>query len=144
MDVMREIREQTGAAMLLISHDLGLVAGTAERVLVMYGGRILESGAVADIFYRTRNPYTRGLLRSIPRGRRQGQRLTPITGAPPSPLDMPVGCPFQPRCSMAVERCRSAVPDLDQVDYTVSAPSAHRSRCWRHAELDEWHLEEST
>ena len=126
MEAMRAAQRVTGAAMILITHDLGLVAGSADRIHVMYGGRIFEKGDLEDIFYNSRNPYTRALLESIPSlGARSTDRLRPIPGSPPSLLHPPAGCPFRPRCSMAVEHCIEAVPDL------VAVGDQHDSRCFR-------------
>jgi oligopeptide/dipeptide ABC transporter ATP-binding protein len=126
MEAMRAAQKVTGAAMILITHDLGLVAGSADRIHVMYGGRIFEKGYLEDIFYNSRNPYTRALLASIPSlGARSTHRLRPIPGNPPSLLRPPEGCPFRPRCSLALEHCREAVPDL------VSVGDGHDSRCFR-------------
>ena len=102
LDLLRRLRERTGAAMVLITHDLGVVAGVADRVIVMYAGRVVESGSVRDVFYRPGHPYTVGLLASVPRldeGARR--RLRRIPGQPPSLVDLPAGCPFHPRCSFA-------------------------------------------
>ena len=125
MEVMAEVRELTGAAMLLITHDLGLVAGTADRIQVMYAGRIFERGTTNEIFYGSRNPYTRGLMNSIPRVDNAGERLTPIPGAPPSLLALPAGCAFRPRCADAADVCRASAADLIQIGET------HHSRCHR-------------
>ena len=111
LDVLKTAKEATGAAVVLITHDLGVVAGFADRVAVMYAGRIVEIGDVDDVFYRPRMPYTLGLLGSIPRldvGRRQ--RLTPIDGHPPSLVHLPSGCPFWPRCPLRIEKCLQAEP----------------------------------
>ena len=113
MEVLADIQERVGAAMLLITHDLGLVAGTADRVQVMYGGRVFERGPVRQVFYQPSNPYTRGLLSSLPRvdGTRDDE-LVPIPGAPPSLLNMPKGCSFGPRCPYRTEVCVERPADL--------------------------------
>ena len=98
MEVLRDVREATGTAMMLITHDLGLVAGAADRVHVMYAGRLFEAGPVDRIFYRSRNPYTLALLGSIPPLDHRRARLDAIPGSPPSLLQPPSGCPFGPRC----------------------------------------------
>jgi len=123
MEVLRDVQEATGSAMLLITHDLGLVAGAADRVQVMYASRLVETGAVDDIFYRSRNPYTRALLDSIPDLVSDTDRLIPIPGNPPSLLNPPSGCPFRPRCSMASEVCAESVPVLATVG------DGHATRC---------------
>jgi oligopeptide/dipeptide ABC transporter ATP-binding protein len=106
-------RNETGAAMVLITHDLGVVAGQADRVLVMYAGKPVEIGTVSDIYYEPRMPYTLGLLGSLPRlDADQQERLTPIAGAPPSLINLPPGCPFAPRCPLAQAICDEVEPEL--------------------------------
>jgi peptide/nickel transport system ATP-binding protein len=133
LDVLRTAKETTGAAIVLITHDLGVVAGFADRVAVMYAGRIVEIGDVDEVFYRPRMPYTLGLLGSIPRldvGHRQP--LTPIEGSPPSLLHLPPGCPFNPRCPLRIQECLEAEPAL----LPISAdPPAHRAACHRREEV---------
>ncbi|MET9781026.1 ABC transporter ATP-binding protein [Nocardiopsis alba] len=113
LDALQRARRETGAALVLITHDLGVVAGQVDRVGVMYAGRIMEMGSVEEVFYRPRMPYALGLLGSLPRldGDR-GDRLTPILGAPPSLRDLPSGCGFAPRCPMARDRCHEEEPRL--------------------------------
>ncbi|WP_431896092.1 dipeptide ABC transporter ATP-binding protein [Nonomuraea sp. bgisy101] len=131
LDVLRTARRETGAAIVMITHDLGVVAGLADRVLVMYAGRVVETGPVDDVYYRTRMPYTMGLLASIPRLDEGGrQALVPIKGQPPSPAALPPGCPFHPRCPHAVEACVKAEPALEPVD-----TPRHLAACIRAAEL---------
>ncbi len=116
LEALRVAREATGAAMVLITHDLGVVAGQADRVAVMYAGRVVETGTVDDVFARPRMPYTLGLLGSSPRlDVDRPERLTPIAGAPPSAESVPVGCPFAPRCPLARERCTVEEPELRPV-----------------------------
>ncbi len=130
VEVMQAAQEATGAAIMMITHDLGLVAGLADRVQVMYGGRIVEAGSTDDIFYRSLNPYTRGLMRSIPQlGPRRADRLVPIAGTPPSLVNLPQGCAFNPRCEYRTDIC-DEVPDLATV-----APG-HQSRCHHSADLE--------
>jgi oligopeptide/dipeptide ABC transporter ATP-binding protein len=117
LDALRTARAATGAAMLLITHDLGVVAGQADRVLVMYAGRAVETGSVEDVFLSPRMPYTLGLLGSSPRlDADRTVPLTPIAGAPPSAEDVLSGCPFAPRCPLASSRCRVEEPLLRPVD----------------------------
>jgi oligopeptide/dipeptide ABC transporter ATP-binding protein len=131
LEVLRTAQEETGAATILITHDLGVVAGFADRVLVMYAGRPVETGGVDDIYYRPRMPYTLGLLGSLPRlDASEKQRLTPIKGSPPSLVNPPPGCPFGPRCPMHVAECDVKEPDLVAVD----GPD-HSAACIRSAEL---------
>jgi oligopeptide/dipeptide ABC transporter ATP-binding protein len=117
LEVLKTAQDETGAATVLITHDLGVVAGMVDRVLVMYAGRAVEKGSVDDVFYRPRMPYSIGLLGSMPRidaGDRQ--RLTPIKGAPPSLINPPPGCPFGPRCPLHYAKCDEQEPDLYPVD----------------------------
>ncbi|MGW4637002.1 dipeptide ABC transporter ATP-binding protein [Sphaerisporangium sp. NPDC004334] len=131
LEVLKKAQRETGAAIVLITHDLGVVAGFADRVLVMYAGREAESGTVRDVYHRSRMPYTIGLLGSVPR-LDAGERLplTPIDGAPPCPSRLPPGCPFEPRCPMAVAACARSEPAPAQV-----APG-HRAACHRSGDLD--------
>ena len=130
LDVLRTARDVTGAGVLIITHDLGVVAEFADRALVMYAGRAVETAPVADLYTRRRMPYTAGLLGSVPRlEARQGARLVPIPGAPPSLSALPTGCPFTPRCPLAVAECSAAEPELSAV-----GPD-HRVACIRHEEV---------
>ncbi len=130
METLAEAQAETGAAMILITHDLGLVAGVADRVQVMYGGRVFERGVTRDVYYKPTNPYTRGLLQSIPRldGERD-HRLAPIPGTPPSILRMPDGCAFQPRCVFRTEVCANEPAELELIG------EDHWSRCHNTASL---------
>ena len=131
LEVLKTAQDETGAATVLITHDLGVVAGMVDRVLVMYAGRAVEKGTVEDVFYRARMPYSIGLLGSMPRidaGERQ--RLTPIKGSPPSLINPPPGCPFGPRCPLHYAQCDVAEPDLRQVD-----GAGHLAACIRVDEL---------
>lgn len=113
LEVLKTAQKETGAAIIMITHDLGIVAGMSERVVVMYAGRPVEEGAVDDIFYRPRMPYTIGLLGTVPRLDQASEGALPILeGNPPSVVDLPPGCPFAPRCPMVVEACTTAEPDL--------------------------------
>ncbi len=132
MEVLADIRAETGAAMILITHDLGVVAGAAERIQVMYGGRIFERGTTNQVFYDPANPYTRGLLSSMPRVDSIGERLVPILGTPPSIMNMPAGCSFGPRCEYATDVCRETPAMLEPVGLD------HESRCHHTAELPAW------
>jgi peptide/nickel transport system ATP-binding protein len=126
LEVLDTALEETGAAMVLITHDLGVVAGVADRVLVMYAGRPVEVGGVEDIYYEPRMPYTLGLLGSLPRVDNAGrERLTPIVGSPPSMVNMPPGCPFGPRCPLHIPECDAAEPPLLQVG------AGHTAACIR-------------
>jgi peptide/nickel transport system ATP-binding protein len=132
LEAIKAAQKETGAALVLITHDLGVIAGVADRVLVMYAGRAVEIGDVDDVFYRPRMPYTVGLLNSLPRmDTDEKTRLTPIVGSPPSLQNLPSGCPFHPRCPLAIEECSGAEPEL--VD--VGGQSLHRAACIRSDEL---------
>jgi peptide/nickel transport system ATP-binding protein len=131
LEVLKAAKDETGAATVLITHDLGVVAGMVDRVLVMYAGRAVEKGTVEDIFYRPRMPYSIGLLGSMPRvDATDRQRLTPIKGSPPSLINPPPGCPFGPRCPLHYAKCDEAEPDLYQVDGVE-----HSAACIRADEL---------
>jgi oligopeptide/dipeptide ABC transporter ATP-binding protein len=122
---LREAQQKTGAAMILITHNLGLIAQLADRVVVMYAGRIMESGRVMDIFDRPAHPYTAGLMKSIPKRGGRGGRLIPIPGNPPTVIGDMVGCPFAPRCDTAHGRkeCTTQRPPL------VAVGEGHESAC---------------
>ena len=126
LETLLKVQEETGAAIMMITHDLGVVAGMAARVQVMYGGTVVESGPVEDIFLEPRMPYTIGLLGSVPNPELLGKPLTPIHGSPPSLLNPPPGCSFGPRCPLVEPACRAAEPEL------VPAPTPrHSARCRR-------------
>lgn len=136
LEVLADIREETGAAMILITHDLGVVAGASDRIQVMYGGRIFERGTTNDVFYDPQNPYTRGLLESMPRVDAVGERLVPIHGSPPSILNMPDGCAFAPRCDFVTSVCNESSATLQLVS------AGHESRCHRTGDLPAFRPEE--
>jgi oligopeptide transport system ATP-binding protein len=130
LELLDELRAATGMGLVLITHDLGVAAETADRVAVMYAGRIVETGPAVEVLTRPGHPYTEGLLASLPQGEgRLGRRLAPIAGAPPSLSRIPPGCPFHPRCPYAVERCRSELPPLAEV------AGGRVSACWRAEEV---------
>jgi oligopeptide/dipeptide ABC transporter ATP-binding protein len=133
LETLEKAQEETHAAIVLITHDLGVVAGMADEVLVMYAGRAVEIGTVDDIYYRQRMPYTLGLIGSLPRLDVEGETLTPITGAPPSLINLPPGCPFSPRCPLARQRCLEEEPPL----YETTSPG-HVAAChfWQELEGD--------
>jgi oligopeptide/dipeptide ABC transporter ATP-binding protein len=133
LEVLKTAQEETGAATVLITHDLGVVAGMVDKVLVMYAGRAVEKGNVEDVFYRARMPYTIGLLGSMPRiDAGEKTRLTPIKGSPPSLINVQPGCPFGPRCPLHYAECDVAEPDLRRVD-----GQNHTAACIRVEELVE-------
>src|SRR3954454_23116540 len=134
LEVLQTALSETGAAMVMITHDLGVVAGIADRVLVMYAGRPVEIGSVEDIYYEPRMPYTLGLLGSLPRlDAPTRERLTPILGAPPSLVNMPPGCPFAPRCPLHIAECDEAEPPLFQVGH------GHTAACIRTEKVERAH-----
>jgi peptide/nickel transport system ATP-binding protein len=132
LDVLKVAKEATGAAIVMITHDLGVVAGFADRVMVMYAGKPVETGTVDELYYTPQMPYTIGLLGSIPRIDEEGAKhaLVPIEGNPPSLVNLPPGCPFRARCPVAVPICASAEPEL-----TPAAGDDHPSACHRRGEL---------
>ena len=131
LEVIKLAQQETGAAVILITHDLGIVAGLADDVLVMYAGRPVEYGAVEDIFYRPMMPYTMGLLAAVPRpDLDRSHRLVPIDGSPPSLVALPPGCPFAPRCPIVEPACAEAEPPLTAVD-----AQHHRAACVRAKEI---------
>jgi oligopeptide/dipeptide ABC transporter ATP-binding protein len=134
LEVMKRVQQETQAATIMITHDLGIVAEMCDRVLVMYAGHIVESGDVTTIFRSPRHPYTIGLMNSLPKLTEDEEWLEPITGAPPSLIDLPPGCPFHPRCFLARERCREANPPLVQVE-GAGPVTAHMSACFFSEEL---------
>jgi peptide/nickel transport system ATP-binding protein len=124
---IRELRDETGAAIMLVTHDLGVVAEIADRVAVMYAGRIVEEGRLDEVFYDPQHPYTWGLLGSIARvDRDRPRRLPAIPGAPPSPTDKPEGCDFRPRCPYEFEPC----PRTPGLERRGGGTAGHRDRCW--------------
>ncbi|MGB7980436.1 MAG: ABC transporter ATP-binding protein [Candidatus Nanopelagicales bacterium] len=125
MDLLQELKDETDMGLILITHDLGVVADVADRILVMYAGRTMERGSVDEIYANTANPYTYGLLQSIPKLDQRIERLPAIKGLPPSLYRVPAGCAFNPRCPMAVDKCRTGEPP-DLVDVGAD----HTSRCW--------------
>ena len=133
LEVLEQAQEATGAAIVLITHDLGMVAGTADRITVMYAGRAVETGSIYDVFGHPRHPYTLGLLESLPRLDDSGlERLVPIPGSPPSMVHPPPGCAFHPRCRFARTMCREETPCLHRIEGT-----AQRSACHFAEQLDE-------
>ncbi|HEX9561291.1 MAG TPA: ABC transporter ATP-binding protein [Candidatus Dormibacteraeota bacterium] len=125
LDLLRQVNREFGTATILITHNLGVVAGMCERVMVMYAGRIVESGPTVDVFAHPKHPYTWSLLRSIPRlDEERHEALKPIEGLPPDLINLPPGCAFHPRCTFKIERCSRDVPALTRVGDTQLAA------CW--------------
>ncbi len=125
LQLLKEIQREMGMSVMLITHDLGVVSEIADRVEVMYAGRIFEYGPIEDIFAKMRNPYTRGLMNSIPQLTEKRSRLHAIPGQVPDPMDLPAGCKFHPRCYLMIEDCKKEEPPLFQVN------GDHFSRCIR-------------
>jgi len=125
LELLRDLVRANNSSMMLITHDLGVVARYADRINVMYAGRIVERGTAEEIFHHPKHPYTLGLMESMPRlDQAPGSRLTPIPGQPPDLSDPPPGCPFHPRCRFAEARCRSERPPLEQIT------DNHWKACW--------------
>jgi len=125
LELMRTLRAELGTAIILITHDLGVVAELADEVIVMYAGRVVERCEVARLFAEPQHPYTIGLLGSIPRLHLAQERLAAIEGFVPDPAALPSGCRFHPRCPFAVEKCRQQEPELEEVFQD------HFTACWR-------------
>jgi oligopeptide/dipeptide ABC transporter ATP-binding protein len=125
LDLMRTLREETGTAIILITHDLGVVAELADDVAVMYAGRIVERAGVAQLFANPQHPYTIGLLGSIPRLHLEQDRLAAIEGQVPGPFSTGAGCRFEPRCPFAIEKCRLEDPRL------LTIEAGHEAACWK-------------
>jgi peptide/nickel transport system ATP-binding protein len=128
LDLMRQLNREFGTAILLITHDLGVVAEMCDRVVVMYAGQVVEEADRRRLFKDPKHPYTRGLLQSIPKLDEQKKRLYAIPGQVPSPLNMPKGCRFAPRCEFATDLCRQKEPPL------LPTEEGHLSRCFLHQE----------
>ncbi len=126
VEIVKELKRKIGMAIIWITHDLGVVAGLAERVIVMYAGQIVEEAEVHELYTKPHHPYTLGLLRSIPRlDLGKGEKLIPIDGLPPDLVDMPKGCPFAARCEYRIDKCMTENPPAEYVT------PAHRVACWR-------------
>lgn len=119
-----KIRDKKGTAIILVTHDLGVVAQSCDRVIVMYGGMSMETGTVTSIFHQPKHPYTQSLLRAIPTLRVNNEGLYSIPGQPPSLSDLPPGCPFWPRCELAIPICKKTTPPM------FSVSNDHEARCW--------------
>ena len=123
LKLMNDLKREHGTSILFITHDLGVIAGMCSRVLVMYGGVVVEEGTVREIFYEPKHPYTWGLLRSIPQKSGEKRKLIPIPGSPPDLIAPPPGCPFVARCPYAMNICNSALPEMTRLSQT------HCARC---------------
>ena len=127
LEVMERLQAEFGTAIVMITHDMGVIADVADDVVVMYAGTAMEKAERRELFYHNHHPYTEGLLASIPRpGDDRHKRLLPIHGTPPSLIQLPTGCPFNPRCPYAFDRCRTETPPLA----SVHGRTDHLSACW--------------
>ena len=124
LELMQDLQKKLGMAIIMVTHDLGVIADMCDEIIVMYGGRVCERGTAEDIFYRPAHEYTKGLLRSIPNVDRMGQRLVPIPGTPINLLNMPKGCAFCPRCENAMKIC------LEEKAPEMQMPDGHFASCW--------------
>jgi oligopeptide transport system ATP-binding protein len=124
LDLMKDLQNRLNTSIVLITHNMGVVANIAQKVAVMYGGRLVETGLVDEIFYESANPYTQGLLDSIPNVSRDEEKLKTIPGTPPDLTEPPKGCPFAPRCPKAMKVCLEYEPPR------VDLSETHWSRCW--------------
>jgi oligopeptide/dipeptide ABC transporter ATP-binding protein len=129
LDLLRDLKQTLNMALILISHDLGVIAEMADRIAVMYGGSIMEYAPVSEIFRHSRNPYTRGLLKSLPYHQKPKTRFKTIPGQVPDPLNLPAGCKFHPRCDMVIDICRDVEPGFEEVS------PGHWSKCHRSREM---------
>jgi len=126
LELMKDLKDRLNTSIILITHDLGVVADLCSRIIVMYGGLIMEEGSADDIFYRAKHPYTHGLIKSIPKITQKGdkEKLCPIPGSPPDLLNPPKGCPFASRCDSAMKICMEKMPEYTFVE------QGHRAACW--------------
>jgi oligopeptide/dipeptide ABC transporter ATP-binding protein len=125
LELVKKLGEETGTAVLIITHNLGVVARYADRVNVMYAGKIIERGTAREIYTNPRHPYTIGLLNSVPRlDEPRKEQLAPIEGSPPDLIGLPIGCAFRPRCKYAIDRCAVEYPPLLEV------AEGHTAACW--------------
>ena len=124
LDLLVDLKERFAMSVLFITHDLGVLAGVADRVAVMYGGNILEEGPIKAVFERPAHPYTQGLLRAVPRIDRPSEEIQGIPGAVPTATAWPTGCRFHPRCAQRIDRCSSDIPP------SFAAGAGHSARCW--------------
>ena len=138
LQLMKDLTKQLGVALVIITHNLGVVARYADRVNVMYAGKIIESGDAEAIYHNPSHPYTLGLLRSVPRlDQPRREKLDPIDGQPPDLTRLDGGCAFRPRCRFKVDRCAGEIPPLSSVG------DGHASACWQHGEVQSTHREVS-
>jgi oligopeptide/dipeptide ABC transporter ATP-binding protein len=130
LDLMQRLQREFDTALIMITHDLGVIADIADDVLVMYAGRPVEHTDRRSLYYRPHHPYTKGLLESIPQSTGARERLTPIPGQPPSLINLPTGCSFHPRCTYVMDKCITDGPDLHPVGSVADDGVRHDSACW--------------
>jgi oligopeptide transport system ATP-binding protein len=128
LELMQDLQKKLGMAIIMVTHDLGVIASMCDEIIVMYGGRVCERGTADDIFYRPAHEYTKGLLRSIPKADNMNERLVPIGGTPINLLNMPEGCAFCPRCDAAMKICLRQKPDELRIS------DSHLSSCWKNVQ----------
>ncbi|MFW6208854.1 MAG: oligopeptide/dipeptide ABC transporter ATP-binding protein, partial [Spirochaetota bacterium] len=129
LEIMQKLSDRLGTSLIMITHDLGVVAGMCDRIVVMYAGRIIEEAKTDVLFEEPKHPYTQGLIASVPRlDKKTGQKLSSIPGQPPNLIDLPDCCPFYPRCPHAMDICKNKYPD--QVKSTDSSGNPRRVSCW--------------
>ena len=128
LELMQSLQKKLGMAIIMVTHDLGVIADMCDEIIVMYGGRVCERGTAEDIFYRPAHEYTKGLLKSIPSVDRMGEKLVPIPGTPINLLNMPKGCAFCPRCENAMKIC------IDEIPPEMQMPDGHFASCWMNEE----------
>ncbi|PYZ99080.1 peptide ABC transporter ATP-binding protein [Alteribacter lacisalsi] len=126
LELMKKLRKELDTSILLITHDLGVVAEMVDRVIVMYAGKVVEEGTVFELFKDPKHPYTKGLMESTPKIHELKDELYSIKGTVPTPMNMPSGCRFYPRCAFATDKCRTEAPDIEEVK------PGHRVSCWLH------------
>ena len=124
LELMQDLQKKLGMAIIIVTHDLGVIADMCDEIIVLYGGRVCERGTAEDIFYRPHHEYTKGLLRSIPNVDKIGEKLIPIPGTPINLLNMPKGCAFCPRCENAMKIC------IEEVPQEMQMPDGHYASCW--------------
>ncbi|HPE16132.1 MAG TPA: ABC transporter ATP-binding protein [Oscillospiraceae bacterium] len=130
LELMQDLQKKLGMAIILITHDLGVIASMCQEIIVMYGGRVCERGTADEIFYNPRHEYTKGLLRSIPNAQNLKGKLIPIAGSPVDVLNMPAGCPFAARCDRAMKICLEAMPE------EIVINDEHKASCWMNVRPD--------
>ena len=135
LELLTRLQRELDMSLIMITHDLGVIAGLADQVLVMYAGQAIEKADVRTTYYRPHHPYTVGLLESIPSSRAAGERLRPIAGQPPSLIRVPSGCPFHPRCPYVMDRCVEQAPPLAPVSADDAVQNGHLSACWLPGDL---------